>query len=188
MVGTRGVSEISSVRRCNTGTVRSQAFTWAAPPTRCLFYGPVHALCVAFLHLSRRADKLMALSASPGMLKRGGVSQGALGTTQEGRWRADPQAHSLSDSLSESSLCHYAQAKTMTGVDITGSAGQYTTLQAYHFACVLGVREECRGSAAARPDGEWLGAACSLPSPQVWEGPQTLGEFLNARRSLSSPS
>ena len=76
----------------------------------------------------------------------------------------------------------------MTGVDITGSAGQYTTLQAYHFACVLGVREECRGSAAARPDGEWLGAACSLPSPQVWEGPQTLGEFLNTRRSLSSPS
>ena len=41
--------------------------------------------------VGRQAGALSATSL--GVLKRGGVSHGALGSAQEGRWRADPQAH-----------------------------------------------------------------------------------------------
>ena len=48
--------------------------------------------CVLLFPIWQRASRQAnALSAtSLGMLKRGGVSQGALGSAQEGRWRADP--------------------------------------------------------------------------------------------------
>lgn len=47
---TRVVPGISSVHAKLHSPV--SVITRAAPPTRCFFYGPVHALCVAFPHLA----------------------------------------------------------------------------------------------------------------------------------------
>ena len=53
--------------------------------------GGVMSWVLLFPIWQRAGRQARALSAtSLGMPKRGGVSQGALGSAQEGRWRADP--------------------------------------------------------------------------------------------------